>query len=80
MINFLARKGFGFIKGENGEKLFVHFSDIKGKDYRTLTDGEEVEYDLVVDQKGAQAKNVVRLNPPAEEDELPPLSGTNRTW
>ncbi len=80
VINFLSRKGFGFIKGETGEKIFVHFSDIKGKDFRTLTDGEEVQYDLIKDPKGLQAKNVVRLNPPEEEEELPPLSGTERTW
>ncbi len=77
--NFFARKGFGFIMGDDGEKVFVHFSDIKGKTFRTLTDGEEVEYEIITGPKGIQAKNVIRMNPP-EEEELPPLTESERTW
>lgn len=78
VLNFLKRKGFGFIMGEDNVKIFVHFSDIKSNDFRTLVDGEEVEYETINGPKGLQAINVTRLNPPDEED-LPPLQNS-RTW
>jgi cold shock protein len=78
VINFFSRKGYGFILGENGMKVFVHYSDIKGKDYRTLTAGEPVEYTVNQGQRGLQAVNVVRLDPP-EIIELPSLIG-GKTW
>ena len=57
---FDAKKGFGFIEQENGEDVFVHFSNISGAGFRTLEDGEEVEFDIVQGPKGLQAQNVVR--------------------
>jgi len=57
---FDAKKGFGFIEQENGEDVFVHFSNITGTGFRTLEDGEEVEFDIVQGPKGLQAQNVVR--------------------
>ena len=51
-------KGFGFIRQENGEDVFVHYSAISGEGYRTLTEGQEVEFDIVEGPKGKQAANV----------------------
>jgi len=66
VVSFLARKGYGFILNEGGEKLFVHFSDIRGKGFRTLEPGEDVEYVRVESERGPQAIDVVRLSPPPE--------------
>lgn len=61
---FNPEKGFGFITRDNGEKdVFVHHSAIQGGGFRTLNDGERVEFDVVQGQKGPAAENVVRLNP-----------------
>ena len=67
VVNFLSRKGFGFILGEDGEQVFVHFSDIKGSGYKSLVEGEEVEYSVENSPKGKKAIDVVRLNPPQPE-------------
>ncbi len=62
---FNPEKGFGFITRENGEKdVFVHHSAIQGSGFRTLNDGERVEFDVVQGQKGPAAENVVRLDAP----------------
>lgn len=58
---FKAEKGYGFITGEDGQDVFVHFSAIQGDGYKALTDGQEVTYDLVEGKKGMQAANVVKL-------------------
>ena len=79
VINFLTRKGYGFIRGEDGNKIFVHYSDIRGKDYRTLTSGEKVEFSLIQGPKGLQAVDVLRLNPPVEEEPVI-LTSDGRTW
>jgi cold shock protein len=61
---FNPEKGFGFITRDNGEKdVFVHHSAIQGSGFRTLNDGERVEFDVVQGQKGPAAENVVRLDP-----------------
>lgn len=63
---FSPEKGFGFITRENGEKdVFVHHSAIQGGGFRTLTEGERVEFEVVQGQKGPAAENVVRLDAPA---------------
>jgi CspA family cold shock protein len=59
---FNADKGFGFITPENGTKdCFVHHSAIQGNGFRTLNDGEAVEFDVVQGQKGPAAENVTRV-------------------
>ncbi|MFC1661797.1 cold shock domain-containing protein [Gemmatimonadota bacterium] len=59
---FNDSKGFGFITPEGGERdCFVHYSAISGSGFRTLQEGEKVEFDLVQGQKGPAAENVARL-------------------
>ncbi|UCH79049.1 MAG: cold-shock protein [Candidatus Coatesbacteria bacterium] len=55
---FSDAKGYGFIEREEGEDVFVHFSAIVGEGFRTLSEGQEVEFDVVQGQKGPQAENV----------------------
>ena len=55
---FNAAKGYGFIQRENGEDVFVHFSAIQSKGFRSLAEGSQVEFDLVQGPKGLQAANV----------------------
>ena len=59
---FNDSKGFGFIKPETGsEDCFVHHSAVQGEGFKTLVEGERVEFDIVQGQKGPAAENVVRL-------------------
>lgn len=58
---FNEEKGFGFIQQENGPDVFVHFRAIVGEGFRTLAEGQQVEFDIEQGQKGPQAANVVRL-------------------
>ena len=58
---FDPKKGFGFIEGPSGHDVFVHFSQIRGEGFRSLKDGEEVEYELVEGDKGMQAQDVQRV-------------------
>jgi len=58
---FNNAKGYGFITRENGEDLFVHFKSIAGEGYKTLKQGEAVQFDVEQGQKGLQAVNVTRL-------------------
>ena len=55
---FDEKKGFGFIERENGNDVFVHFRAITGDGLKTLTDGQEVQFDVEDGQKGPQALNV----------------------
>lgn len=57
---FNAEKGFGFISVEGEKDVFVHFSAIQSEGYRTLDEGQEVEFEIVDGEKGPQAANVVR--------------------
>ena len=56
---FNAEKGFGFITSEEGNDLFVHFSEIQKDGFKTLEEGEKVTFDVKEGQKGPQAANVV---------------------
>ena len=55
---FNGQKGFGFISRESGEDVFVHFSEIASEGYRTLNEGDEVEFEVTDGPKGLQATNV----------------------
>jgi CspA family cold shock protein len=55
---FNAEKGFGFISQEQGEDVFVHFSAIQGDGYKTLNEGQRVEFDIGAGRKGPEAQNV----------------------
>ncbi|MDQ2805930.1 MAG: cold shock domain-containing protein [Chloroflexota bacterium] len=60
---FNDSKGYGFITGPNGEDVFVHYSTITGEGFKTLAEGQEVEFDLQTGPKGLQAANVRKLAP-----------------
>jgi CspA family cold shock protein len=58
---FNSEKGFGFISVEGEEDVFVHFSAIQGDGYKTLEEGQNVEFEVVQGARGLQAANVVRI-------------------
>lgn len=58
---FSNQKGYGFITPENGNDVFVHHSAIQGDGYKTLEEGQEVEFEVTTGPKGEQATNVVKL-------------------
>ena len=55
---FSDSKGYGFIERAEGKDVFVHFTAIKGEGFKTLAEGQEVEFDVVQGPKGPQAENV----------------------
>jgi CspA family cold shock protein len=55
---FNAEKGFGFISREQGDDVFVHFSNIQGDGYKSLDEGQTVEFDVAPGRKGEEAQNV----------------------
>ncbi len=57
---FDNRKGFGFIQDEDGNDVFVHYSEIQGDEYRSLDEDQEVEFQIKKGPKGDQATNVVK--------------------
>lgn len=65
---FNDAKGFGFIEHESGKDIFIHYSVIESDGYKTLKDGEEVEYLLEDGEKGLHAMKVVRINAPKSEE------------
>ncbi|MFB9280157.1 cold shock domain-containing protein [Cohnella cellulosilytica] len=58
---FNAEKGYGFISVEDGNDVFVHFSAIQGEGFKTLDEGQEVEFEITEGNRGPQASNVVKL-------------------
>ena len=58
---FNETKGFGFIQQENGPDVFVHFRAIQGNGFRTLAEGQRVQFSVTQGQKGPQAENVTAL-------------------
>lgn len=61
---FSNQKGYGFVNPESGEDVFVHHTEITGDGYKTLVQGERVEFEVVESDKGLRAQQVVRLDPP----------------
>jgi cold shock protein len=58
---FNDQKGYGFITPESGKDVFVHHSAIQGEGYKTLAEGQAVEFDITTGPKGEQAQNVVKI-------------------
>jgi len=58
---FNDAKGFGFIEQENGPDVFVHFSEIQGTGFKSLAEGDSVNFDVTQGQKGPQSSNVYRI-------------------
>ena len=58
---FNSAKGYGFIQREDGKDVFVHFSAIQGDGYKSLEEGQEVEFEIADSPKGPQAENVVKI-------------------
>ena len=64
---FSQEKGYGFIQQDSGPDVFVHHSQIQSKGFRTLNEGERVEFDVIEEPKGLKAQNVIRLDEGAGE-------------
>jgi cold shock protein len=58
---FNPEKGYGFIEVDNGKDVFVHYSEIKEEGFKTLEEGQAVEFDIVEGNRGPQAANVTKL-------------------
>lgn len=59
---FNDNKGFGFIQQEDGPDIFVHFSEIQGEGFKTLNEGDTVEFEVVEGERGPKATNVVKVD------------------
>ena len=69
---FSPEKGFGFIKREDGTDVFVHHSGISGDGFKSLNEGERVEFEILEEPKGLKAYNVVRLDATEDDGERQP--------
>ncbi len=58
---FNDKKGYGFIQQEGGPDVFVHYTAIQGQGFKSLQEGQKVEFEVSTDEKGAKAHNVVKL-------------------
>lgn len=78
---FNAEKGFGFITSEEGKDIFVHFSAIQADGYKTLEEGQTVDYDVVETDRGPQAQNVVvKYRIEKEIDDAISFLSINNDW
>lgn len=59
---FNNTKGFGFIEKKGGDEIFVHYTAIRTEGYKTLTEGQTVEFDIYEGQKGPEAQNVIFID------------------
>jgi len=58
---FNAEKGYGFITSEDGKDIFAHFSQIQGEGYKSLEEGQDVEFEVIDTDRGPQCANIVKL-------------------
>ena len=58
---FSNQRGYGFLERENGDDVFVHYTAVQGDGFKTLEEGQQVEFDVVQGDKGLHAENVVRV-------------------
>lgn len=74
---FSSEKGFGFITREDGSDVFVHHSGITGNGFKSLAEGERVEFEILQEPKGLKAYNVVRMDAgePVDDERQPDFSG-----
>ena len=68
---FSQEKGFGFVTREDGTDVFVHHSGISGRGFKTLEQGERVEFDVIEEPKGLKAANLLRLDAPEAAEGAP---------
>jgi len=61
---FNQRKGYGFISAADGQDIFVHYTNISGEGFKTLAEGDSVNFDIVEGEKGPRAENVVPKSAP----------------
>lgn len=64
---FSDQKGYGFLAQDDGPDVFVHHTAIEGSGYKTLQEGEKVEFSVIQESQGPKAQNVVRLDPPSPD-------------
>lgn len=77
---FSQEKGFGFVTREDGTDIFVHHSGITGRGFKTLEQGERVEFDILEEPKGLKAQNLIRLDAPEGGDAQPGFGGGNEGY
>ena len=65
---FDPRKGYGFILGEEGQDVFVHYANISGDGYRTLNEGDAVTFEVIESEKGLRAENIVPQSAPDKSE------------
>jgi CspA family cold shock protein len=71
---FNNAKGFGFLGREGGSDVFVHYSSIQSDGYKSLKEGDQVEFDIIEGSKGPQADHVIRINDGAPTAAAPPVT------
>jgi len=76
---FSREKGYGFIRQADGPDVFVHYSAIQAKGFRTLEEGEQVEFEIIEEPKGLRAQNVVRLEESQESADAEVAPGNGAT-
>lgn len=76
---FSQDKGYGFIKQDSGPDVFVHHSAIAGQGFKTLNEGERVEFDVVEEPKGLKAQNVTRLDAGSSSGSAGGMAGRGRS-
>lgn len=77
---FSNEKGYGFIQREGANDVFVHYSSIQGEGFKTLSEGQTVEFEVEQGSKGPQAANVVALSAPEPSSQSSGWGGSSGRW